>query len=327
MPVISIIIPVYNTKPYLSRCIGSVLNQNYADFELLLIDDGSSDGSHEICDAYAKTDSRVHVFHKDNGGVSSARNMGLNHAKGEWVYFVDSDDEVLPGGLQTLVNCISDEVDIVMGGYVDIDEGGNSSVVDDRVELILSKKQSLVSLYGGYGSYYPYCGYLWMRLLRKSVIQQHHLLFDSDLAIKEDTLFLTRYVCKSNGISRQTTTPVYKYYRRPDSAMGRAERSLDARYVDSFYALVQMKHEVEASFPSYSFPVFVAKQAILGRYDIIVGMMDSSGMRDTVLKEQLHKVMIAELGSKSLFKVRRKILKYIRKVRDNKHKPCIATES
>ena len=313
---ISIIIPVFNTIQYLPRCLESVLNQSFTDFELVLVDDGSTDGSGETCDAYAQKDSRIRVYHQENGGVSSARNLGLDHATGDWIYFVDSDDEVLPDGLQTLVNCISDEVDIVMGGYVDVDENGVPFEVNKRVDVILSKKQSLVSLYGGYGSYYPYCGYLWMRLLRRRVIQESHLLFNPAFAVKEDTLFLTRYVCKSNGITRQTTTPVYKYYRRSDSAMGKAERCLNSRYVDSFHALVQMKHEVEASFPSWSFPVFVAKQAVFGRYDIIVGMMDSSGLQDESLKKDLHNSMIDEVGSVPLFKIRRKLLKLVRRIRN-----------
>ena len=314
MPVVSVIIPVYNTKRYLSRCFGSLLNQSFTDFELVLVDDGSTDGSGEAYDAYAQKDSRIRVYHQENGGVSSARNLGLDHATGDWIYFVDSDDEVLPDGIQTLVNCISDEVDIVMGGHVDVDENGVPFEVDERVEVILSKKQSLVSLYGGYGSYYPYCGYLWMRLLRRRVIQEHHLLFDPAIAIKEDTLFLTQYVCKSNGITRQTTTPVYRYHRRSDSAMGMAECGFNARYLDSFHALVLMKHEVEASFPSFSFPVFVAKQAVFGRYDIIVDRMDSSGIQDESLKKDLQKVMVDEVGSVPLFKIRRKLLKIVRKV-------------
>ena len=91
---ISIIVPVYNTEKYLHRCIDSVLAQTYQDFELLLIDDGSKDSSGAICDEYAAQDTRVRVFHKENGGVSSARNVGLDLAQGEWVTFVDSDDYI-----------------------------------------------------------------------------------------------------------------------------------------------------------------------------------------------------------------------------------------
>ena len=89
---ISIIVPVYNAEKYLHRCVDSILAQTFTDFELLLINDGSKDNSGKICDEYAAKDPRVRVFHKENGGVSSARNMGLDNAKGEWVTFVDSDD-------------------------------------------------------------------------------------------------------------------------------------------------------------------------------------------------------------------------------------------
>lgn len=89
---ISIIVPVYNNAIYLNRCVDSILNQKFTDFELILVNDGSRDRSGQICDEYCKIDSRVKTFHKDNGGVSSARNLGLDNALGEWVTFVDSDD-------------------------------------------------------------------------------------------------------------------------------------------------------------------------------------------------------------------------------------------
>lgn len=91
---ISIIVPVYNTEKYLDQCIQSILSQTYTDYELLLVDDGSTDSSGVICDRYAEQDSRVREFHKPNGGVSSARNMGLDNARGEWIGWVDSDDYI-----------------------------------------------------------------------------------------------------------------------------------------------------------------------------------------------------------------------------------------
>ena len=91
---ISIITPVYNAEKYLRCCIDSIIAQTFTDFELLLIDDGSKDKSGAICDEYAAKDARIRVFHKENGGVSSARNLGLDNAKGEWITFIDSDDWV-----------------------------------------------------------------------------------------------------------------------------------------------------------------------------------------------------------------------------------------
>ena len=101
-PIISVIVPVYNVEPYLTRCLDSILVQTFSDFELLLVDDGSSDCCGAICDTYAQKDSRVRVYHQTNAGVSHARNTGLDHARGQYVVFVDSDDYVLPGYLHSL---------------------------------------------------------------------------------------------------------------------------------------------------------------------------------------------------------------------------------
>lgn len=95
-PKVSVIVPVYNAGKYLHRCIGSIMAQTYTDFELLLVDDGSTDGSGKICDEYAQKDSRIRVFHKENGGAASARNVGLDNACGEWIAYIDGDDWTAP---------------------------------------------------------------------------------------------------------------------------------------------------------------------------------------------------------------------------------------
>ena len=312
MPLLSIIVPVYNTATYLPACLDSILSQGFTDFEVLLVDDGSSDGSEAICDRYAEADSRVRVFHQENGGVSSARNLGLSQAKGEWIYFVDSDDEMLPDGLQTLVDCISDDVDIVMGGILEVEENGYSPKVPEKTVKILSKRESIITLYGGYGSCYSYCGYMCMRLLRRRIIEEFKLTFDTSIAIKEDTLFLMQYICESNGITRQTTTPVYKYCKRNDSAMGKAQKGFDMKYVTSFYALIKMKHEVAALFPFYSVPVFVAKQAVYGRCEHIIDCMEANQIQNDSMKNELRLMMKDEMGSVFLFKLRRRIRKLIK---------------
>ena len=97
---VSVIVPVYNAEKYLPACLDSLLAQSLTDFELLLVDDGSRDASGAICDEYAVRDSRIRVFHIPNGGVSAARNLGLDHARGEFVVFVDADDRVMPDHLE-----------------------------------------------------------------------------------------------------------------------------------------------------------------------------------------------------------------------------------
>ena len=103
-PLVSIIVPVYNAEKTLNKCVDSILNQTFQDWELLLIDDGSTDRSGELCDEYANKDSRVRVFHKINEGVSSARNVGLDNAKGQWITFVDADDWIDKNMYQELYN-------------------------------------------------------------------------------------------------------------------------------------------------------------------------------------------------------------------------------
>ena len=110
MPVISVIVPVYKVEPYLHRCVDSILSQTYTDFELILVDDGSPDNCGAICDKYAKLDSRIHVLHKKNGGLSSARNAGIDwvfaNSDSQWFSFIDSDDWVHPQYLELLYQAV-----------------------------------------------------------------------------------------------------------------------------------------------------------------------------------------------------------------------------
>ena len=113
---VSCIIPVYNTEKYLPRCIESVLAQTFVDWEMLLIDDGSTDASGSICDEYAAKDERIRVFHKENGGISSARNVGLNYAQGEWIFFFFCDYSLPKTSLESLLSRSSD-ANIIAGGF------------------------------------------------------------------------------------------------------------------------------------------------------------------------------------------------------------------
>lgn len=116
---ISIIVPVFKAEKTLERCVRSVLSQDFSDIELILVEDGSPDDSGRLCDALADTDSRIFVFHKPNGGSNSARKFGVEKARGNWVMFLDSDDELLPGSIATLYACASEyaDADVVEGGH------------------------------------------------------------------------------------------------------------------------------------------------------------------------------------------------------------------
>lgn len=187
---ISIIVPVYKAEKFLHRCVDSILDQSYTDFELLLINDGSPDNSGAICDEYAAKDSRVRVFHKENGGVSSARNLGLDNAKGEWVAFVDSDDWIDPIYLEKLIKDINS--DWVIGGYVGIPGGEKCSTKDCSYDknsfgmLIEQHQKDLIRS--------P-----WGSLLKLSIIRDNNISFDSKVRLGEDTIFNYQYLyyCES----------------------------------------------------------------------------------------------------------------------------------
>lgn len=131
-PKISVIIPVYNAEATLRRCVDSVLSQTFTDFECLLINDGSKDKSGEICDEYAARDSRIGVFHKENGGVSSARNVGLDNATGEWIAFVDSDDWAGEKYLESFSEYL--DADLIISGFQSVNK--NEIVADRESEYI-----------------------------------------------------------------------------------------------------------------------------------------------------------------------------------------------
>lgn len=189
-PKISVIVPVYKAEAYLHRCVDSLLAQTFQDFEVLLVDDGSPDRSGEICDEYARKDSRVRVFHKENGGVSSARNLGLDNAKGKWITFVDSDDYVDPiyldnFGFENL------RADIYLQGYkVEIDKEIVSQHIfaTDKhclypIERLFVEGESKNILNS------PCC-----KLFDINIIRRYDIYFDLNISYGEDHLFVLEYL-------------------------------------------------------------------------------------------------------------------------------------
>lgn len=212
-PAISVIIPIYNSERFLQRCVDAVLRQTFKNFELLLIDDGSEDHSLEICKNYATgMNGRIRVFHKDNGGVSSARNLGLENAKGEWIVFADSDDEVMETWLETLWKnrkIDSDKnVDIVISGYKIIrnDRSGNFDYGLDLkgdLQLLYPQLQGM-KMFGG----------LWNKLFQAAVIRTYNIKMNTNLTYREDEEFVLRYLSYCHTCCC-VSTPTYIYYE-PD---------------------------------------------------------------------------------------------------------------
>ena len=185
MPLVSVIVPVYKAEKWLHRCVDSILAQTMEDFELLLIDDGSPDRSGEICDEYAVKDARVRVFHKENGGVSSARNLGLDNAQGEWISFIDADDWVEVDYLAGLTEKL--DADFILGG-VKISESVQSNM-SDCLYSDLEMKDCLEKYLLDIVLLSP-----WGNLLRNDILQNNHIRFDEKIHYAEDRVFNRQYL-------------------------------------------------------------------------------------------------------------------------------------
>ena len=162
-PTVSIIVPVYNAEKTLERCVDSILNQTYQDFELLLVDDGSPDGSGALCDAYARQDSRVRVFHQENAGVSAARNLALDHAAGEYLQFLDSDDWITPDATSSLVRAAREhQCDLVIADFYRVcgDRVSRKGDIDDPV--VLTQEEYAAHMMENPADFYY--GVLWNKL-------------------------------------------------------------------------------------------------------------------------------------------------------------------
>ena len=202
-PRISVIVPVYNVEKYLCRCIDCILAQTFTDFELLLIDDGSKDKSGEICDEYAAQDSRIRVFHKQNGGASSARNVGLNHAIGEYICFCDADDWVEQTWLLSFSERMDDN-DMLISSFnvYENEKKVESKTFDssnDKKRIIKELEHENVS------------GYLWCKCFRKSIIDRYNVRFNEAYTIWEDMDFIYRYWCYSYKIMLIGNVCTYNY--------------------------------------------------------------------------------------------------------------------
>lgn len=189
--VFSIIVPVYNVEQYLPRCIESILNQSIKEFELILVNDGSTDESGNICDLYADKDDRIVVVHKENGGVSSARNYGLDIAKNEYIVFVDSDDYIYKDYLKKLYN---PNVDMVLCN-IKYDQNNNKDyyILNNNICGEFNINGEIIDKI--IESRYFCCVY--SKMFRRSIIKKYNIKFNEDISLGEDTMFVVDYLINS----------------------------------------------------------------------------------------------------------------------------------
>lgn len=228
-PLISVVVPVYNVKSQLPRCIDSLLDQKFTDYEVLLVNDGSTDGSGDICDEYAGKDARVHVIHKPNEGVSRTRNRGIDEARGEWITFVDSDDYETSGYLSNMYDCTDPNVGLVVMSLKHVKESGEllyseynlpqeKIVYDTSTFAEMAKVQFIAQR-----------GYTVSKLYRKEILNKKNIRFDPEIRFSEDWIFLFTFL---NSISLKvccSPVPDYFYVDR-EGSLSHAENDFATEY-------------------------------------------------------------------------------------------------
>lgn len=231
LPKVSVIVPVYNASSFLTTCVQSVINQSYVDIELILIDDGSTDGSGSICDTLALTDSRIKVIHNQNQGVGKARNSGIDVAKGEFLYFVDADDLLEQQCIETAMNSNIDFFfDIVVFGFTKITLAGQNldSKIPPATDIRNLKKDKAILagiLDSGSGLS------VWDKLIRKDLVIQNNIRFDSKKRSQDITFVIKCFECARTIKSLDKS--LY-YYRQVFDARKKFDANLLDHLIDNF---------------------------------------------------------------------------------------------
>ncbi len=232
---VSIIIPVFNAEKYLSECIESVLAQTYKNFEAIIVDDGSTDKSAEIIDFYSNKEKKIHSYHKKNGGVSSARNYGIEKALGKYICFIDSDDTIENYYIESLYQALQGKADSSVGGFK------HFNIPEKKEIIVVPQKNEIKNLNDSILDFLDYEKTDWQRymvnrIFKTSIIKNNNIRFREDIFYKEDGLFLIDYLCSSNGLVGYVNRIVYLYRYNSNSALGSLTKSFNTKLLTNIDA-------------------------------------------------------------------------------------------
>ncbi|HAD55244.1 MAG TPA: glycosyl transferase family 2 [Lachnospiraceae bacterium] len=214
-PMVSIIVPIYNAENYLRRCVDSILNQEYTDFELLLVNDGSTDASGDICEEYGDQDPRVIVIQKENTGVSDSRNRALDRARGKYLQFLDSDDWITPDATRLFVRAAEEYgCDMVISDFYRVVGERLSPKGDIEEEGVLTREEFAAHMMENPADFYY--GVLWNKLYRRDIVEEHNLRMDTDINWCEDFMFNLEYI-RYAKVFYALHAPIYYYVKRKGS--------------------------------------------------------------------------------------------------------------
>ena len=239
-PLISIIMPAYNADLYISECLQAILDQTYANWELFIINDGSTDQTLSICNRYSLTDSRIHVIDQEHRGVSYSRNTGLDNVSGELIVFVDADDIIPPDSLKIRYELISD-AEMGLAAYeLFSDEKGVIDRMPYCTQSVLDQHTVLNSII--FTGKLGYQGYTVNKIFRRDIIDKQCIRFDESVFLNEDRLFCVRYALECNKVYTSNDL-VYKYRRSQQTATSSVKYMTDRDYnyfVSEFFSFDQI---------------------------------------------------------------------------------------
>lgn len=306
---VSIVAPVYNVSEYLPVFIESIIRQTYTCWELLLVDDGSTDNSGLICDNYARRDERIRIIHKTNGGVSSARNVGIKEMKGEWALMPDPDDELTADALESFVAHISNEIDLISASYVWYKNGVLSIPTKPSSDLILDR-DDYISLMGIIPQPRNLDRRVANKLFRVSIIKENNLDFPEDLHLREDILYNYKYVSKCNGKIHCIPNDTYIYYMRSSGAATSLRDHYAPRSEGLFLAMTRCYDLLEQmGAPIESMDRM--KLEILSSFRAVASLKGGMGMRDSLrrIAKLLHYYSVKDIIVFGIKKVNKRVFK------------------
>lgn len=244
-PAVSIILPVYNAALYLPRCLSSIQEQTFRDFEVLMINDGSIDDSERLCREFARNDSRFLLFSKENSGVSDSRNLALSHARGKYLQFIDSDDWLTTDAVETLFHSSeSTGSDLTVCHFYRVLENHAVQRGHIKADRLLTRREYAEEMMKAPANYYY--GVLWNKLYRRSLVESVRLRFDPQVKWGEDFLFNLQYLEHVRLISA-SAKPIYYYRKREDSLVNShiSLRKTIAMKKDTFRAYKELYQKLD----------------------------------------------------------------------------------
>ena len=265
-PEVSIIVPVHNAQATLHRCINSIIHQEYTDFELLLVDDGSTDNSGSICDEFAQQDERIVVIHKENSGVSDSRNLALSKACGTYLQFVDSDDWITPDAAKRFVKTAEEHhCDLVIADfYRVIGERISPKGNIDETEPFSREQYAAYMMENPADFYY---GVLWNKLYRRDIVEKYHLRMDPSVSWCEDFMFNLEYI-RHAAVFSAVQIPLYYYVKTKGSLVSQGM---------SLAKTVRMKRAVFDCYTNFYKNIFSEEDYEKIRFQVYRFLIDAAG--------------------------------------------------